>query len=73
MTEWCYSDETDQIVCEICGQDRDVALRRIMFDGFSCSDCLYVWHEGAGVTAEAVRARSLERQAARALGLVVPK
>jgi hypothetical protein len=57
-----YSDETDQIVCEVCGQDRDVGLRPIMFDGFSCSDCLYVWYEGAGVTAEVVKAASLKRQ-----------
>jgi hypothetical protein len=36
-----------------------------MGPGFSCSDCLYVWYEGAGVTVGDIRKASLERQSAR--------
>lgn len=57
-----FSDETDDIVCEICGSRSDVGIRPIMFDGFSCQHCLHAWYEGAGVTAEKVRVASLNRQ-----------
>jgi ribosomal protein L37AE/L43A len=62
MDEYCFSDETDDIVCEICGGRSDVGIRRVMFDGFSCRHCLNAWHEGAGLTTEAVRAASLRDQ-----------
>jgi hypothetical protein len=57
-----FSDETDDIVCEICGGRSGIGIRRIMFDGFSCQHCWHAWYEGAGMTAEKVRAASLRNQ-----------
>jgi hypothetical protein len=58
-----FSDETDDVVCEICGGHSDVAIRRVMFDGFCCQHCFYVWYNNAGTDSDIVRKRSLERQA----------
>lgn len=62
MIEYVFSDETDEVVCEICGGKSGVGIRRVMFDGFSCQHCLHVWYEGAGTDSDAVLAASLKRQ-----------
>lgn len=62
MNDYYFSDETDDVVCEICGGRSGVGIRRIMFDGFSCQHCLHAWYEGAGVTTVNVRAASLHDQ-----------
>lgn len=62
MTDFYFSDETDEVVCEICGGKSDIGIRRVMFDGFSCRHCLYVWYEGAGTDSDAVLMASLKRQ-----------
>lgn len=62
MIEYFFSDETDEVVCEICGGKSGVAMRRIMFNGFSCAHCLWVWYDGAGTDSDAVLAASLKRQ-----------
>ncbi len=73
MNNWQYSDATDEIICEICGGKQGVGIRRVMFDGFCCKHCLYVWYEGAGVDSDAVRAASLKRQESLLAALEVPK
>lgn len=62
MADYYFSDETDDVVCEVCGGRSDVGIRRIMFDGFSCSHCLYVWYEHGHTDPEMVRRDSLARQ-----------
>lgn len=68
MIEWEFSDETDDIVCECCGGRSDVGIRSIMFDGFSCQHCLYVWYEHGLTDPAKVRVESLKRQQSNGTG-----
>lgn len=63
MIEFEFSDETDDVVCECCEGRSDIGIRRIMFNGFSCQHCFYVWYEYGLTDPVKVRAESLKRQA----------
>jgi hypothetical protein len=61
--EYQFSDETDDVVCEVCGGRSGIGIRRVMFDGFSCQHCLFVWYEYGLIDSARVREASLARQA----------
>lgn len=51
-----------QLVCECCGGQDEIGIRRIMYDGPICRHCFTVWHECGLQDSEAIRAESLKVQ-----------
>ena len=65
MREALWEDLYQPPVCEICDTPGDVARYPIMWSGFTCEDCFYIWYEHGATRSEYVREHSLKRKAER--------
>lgn len=60
-TDIRFSDETDAIVCVVCGNYDDVGIRPIMCDDPICGVCMRLWYNGC-MDPVAMRRDSLKLQ-----------